>query len=150
MKLCQPSCARRYHPLTFSLIFRDPQGRNRVVWRRGQRTPYVPSPPLYGHSLYFLRHYQGILLRVDAKSGEEPSGPLQLDGIRNMYASPVGATNRVYIVDLNGTTLVLSHGAAPKTLARNRLDDSFSTSPAVVDRELILRGEQYPYCIAEE
>ena len=37
-----------------------------VVWSRSRGTPYVPSPLLYGQSLYFLNHYQGILSRVDA------------------------------------------------------------------------------------
>ena len=30
-----------------------------------RRTPYVPSPLLYGDALYFLRHYPGILTRLD-------------------------------------------------------------------------------------
>ncbi len=66
-----------------------------------------------------------------------------------MFASPVGAANRVYITDRRGTTLVLSHGATREALALNRLDDSFSASPALVDDELYLRGEQNLYCIAE-
>jgi hypothetical protein len=35
------------------------------------------------------------------------------------------------------------------TLAVNHLEDSFSASPALVDRELYLRGERFLYCIAE-
>ena len=64
---------------------------DRVAWTRTLRTPYVPSPLLYDESLYFLRHYQGILSRLEAKSGKERSGPFRLPGIRNVYASPVGA-----------------------------------------------------------
>jgi hypothetical protein len=45
---------------------------------------------------------------------------------------------------------VLSHAAEPKVLAFNRLNDSFSASPALVDRELYLRGQRYLYCIAAE
>ena len=51
----------------------------------------------------------------------------------------VGAANRVYITDRDGTTLVLSHEDHPKTLASNHLNDRFSASAAVVDRELYLR-----------
>lgn len=128
----------------------DITGTDRVVWTRERGTPYVPSPLLYGDSLYFLRHYQGILSRVNAKTGDDPLGPFRLEGIRNVYASPVGAAGRIYITDLEGTTLVISHDDIPKFLALNRLDDSFSASAAIVGRELFLRGEENLYCIAEE
>jgi len=121
-----------------------------VVWRRTRATPYVPSPLLYDDSLYFLRHYQGILYRVNAKTGDEGRGPIRLDEIRDVYASPVGAAGRVYITDRYGATIVLRHAALPKVLAVNRLGDSFSASPALVARELYLRGERFLYCIGEE
>ena len=35
------------------------------------------------------------------------------------------------------------------SLAVNHLEDTFSGSPAVVDREFYLRGERFLYCIAE-
>ncbi len=36
-----------------------------------------------------------------------------------------------------------------QVLARNQLDDSFSASPAVVGKELYLRGQANLYCLAE-
>ena len=68
----------------------DITGTDQVLWRRRRGTPYVPSPLLYGGSLYFLRHYQGILSRVDTKTGEDQGGPFRLGGLRNIYASPGG------------------------------------------------------------
>ena len=67
----------------------------------------------------------------------------------DVSASPVGAANRVYISDCDGTTLVISHDENPRVLALNRLNDSFSASAAVVGRELFLRGQKYLYCIGE-
>lgn len=122
---------------------------DRVAWTRRQRTPYVPSPLLYGDSLYYLRHYQGILSRIDAKTGKERLGPFRLDAIYDVYASPVAAAGRVYITDRRGMTMVLSHDDEPRIVARNQLDDSFSASAALVGRELFLRGERYLYCLAE-
>jgi outer membrane protein assembly factor BamB len=121
-----------------------------VAWTRTRGTPYVPSPLLYGDSLYFLSHYQGILTRVKAKTGEDRPGAFRLDGIRNVYASPVGADGRVYITDRDGATLVLRHSDEPKPLALNQLHDRFNASAAIVGRELFLRGESHLYCIAEE
>jgi outer membrane protein assembly factor BamB len=121
-----------------------------VVWKRHERTPYVPSPLLYGDSIYFLRHYQGILSRVTAKTGEEPLGPFRLGGIIDVYASPVGAAGRVYVTDRRGSTMVIGHSDNPRLLALNRLDDQFSASAAMVDGELFLRGEKFLYCLAED
>ena len=121
-----------------------------ILWSRIKRTPYVPSPLLYGDALYFLGHYQAILTRVTATTGEEPTGPFRLFGMRNFYASPAGADGRLYLTDLDGSTLVLSHAETPKTLARNQLDDSFSASPAFVGDELFLRGRKHLYCIKSE
>jgi outer membrane protein assembly factor BamB len=127
----------------------DITGTDHVVWRRIRGTPYVPSPLLYGDALYFLAHYQGILSRVRAKTGEDWPGAFRLDGIRDVYASPVGAADRVYITDRYGTTLVVRHADTPQVLAQNQLNDTFSASAALVDRELFLRGQQCLYCIAE-
>ncbi len=125
-------------------------GTDRVAWTRRQRTPYVPSPLLYGDSLYFLRHYQGILSRIEATTGKERLGPFRLDAIYDVYASPVAAAGRVYVTDRRGMTMVISHDEKdPRVLARNQLDDGFSASAALVGRELFLRGERYLYCLAE-
>tara|TARA_R110002072_G_scaffold46591_2_gene128849 strand:- start:19662 stop:21026 length:1365 start_codon:yes stop_codon:yes gene_type:complete len=128
----------------------DITNTDHVVWRRSARTPYVPSPLLYGEWLYFLNHYQGFLARVHAKTGEEPSRPMRLPGMREIYASPVGAAGRIYITDREGATLVISHGKQqPKLLAHNLLEDSFSASAAIVGSEIYLRGMRYLYCIAK-
>jgi len=121
-----------------------------VVWTLDRLTPYVPSPLLYGDSLYFIRHNQGTLSVLEAKTGKTLAGPFRLRGIKNVFASPVGAANRVYITDRSGATLVLSHAATPDLVALNHLDDSFSASPALVDSEIYLRGEHYLYRISED
>jgi outer membrane protein assembly factor BamB len=124
---------------------------SQVAWFRRRGTPYVPSPLLYGNALYTLNHYQGILSRLDTKTGDDQGGPFRLEAITDVYASPVGAAGRVYITSRDGVTQVLSHTeGTPKTLAVNRLDETFSASAALAGRELFLRGERYLYCIAEK
>ncbi|MBM4074676.1 MAG: hypothetical protein FJ267_03435, partial [Planctomycetes bacterium] len=127
----------------------DITGTDRVAWTRSRGTPYVPSPLLYGDSIYFLTHYQGILSRVDTATGTDDPGPIRLDGIGNIYASPVGGGGRVYVTDLNGKTIVMTHSDRPKVLAVNSLDDEFAASAAVIGRELFLRGKSHLYCLAE-
>jgi outer membrane protein assembly factor BamB len=128
----------------------DITGTGQVAWSRFRGTPYVPSPLLYEGGLYYLTHYQGVLTRVDAKSGEDRPGAFRLDGIGNVYASPVAAAGRVYVTDLEGTTAVLSAGELPRLLALNRLGDPIAASPALSGRAMFLRGEKFLYCLAEK
>ena len=128
----------------------DITSSEQVAWKRTRGTPYVPSPLLYGNALYFLAHYQGILSRIDTRTGADRPGPFRLHGVHNVYASPVGGASRVYITDLDGTTIVISHDDTPQLLATNTLNDSFSASAALVGDEIFLRGRNFLYCIAEE
>jgi len=125
----------------------DITGSEHVLWRRVRGTPYVPSLLLYDDSLYFLRHYQGILSRVDIRTGQDKYGPFRLVGIRNVYSSPVGAANRVYITDLSGTTLVISHDDDPRILAVNQLNESIAASAAIAGKQMFLRGDEHLYCL---
>ena len=121
------------------------------VWRLTQATPYVPSPLLYGDTLYNIGHIQNILARRDPATGELRGELLRLDGIRDfIFSSPVGASGRIYITGRDGTTVVLRNDQENTTLAVNHLDDSFSASAALVEKELYLRGEKFLYCIAEK
>ena len=126
----------------------DITGTDRVAWTLNRLTPYVPSPLLYDDALYFLRHNQGILSCLNPRTGEEIHPPVRLPGVRNIFASPVGTPDRIYIADREGAVLVLRKSDVPVVLALNRLDDSFSASPALAGNELYLRGDKHLYCIA--
>jgi outer membrane protein assembly factor BamB len=125
----------------------DITGGEQVAWTRTRGTPYVPSPLLYDDALYFFAHYQNILTRVNAKTGEDTPGPARLAGLSSLYASPVAAANRIYVTDLEGTTLVVSHTHFPRVLSTNRLSDNIAASPAVAGKELFLRGQKFLYCV---
>ncbi len=129
----------------------DLTGTTNVVWKLNRLTPYVSSPLLYDDTFYHIRHNQNILVRLDPKTGQFPGEPLRLEGIHDfIFSSPVGAAGRIYVTGRDGNTVVLRHDKDNATLAVNRLDDSFSASAALVDKELYLRGEKFLYCIAEK
>jgi len=119
-----------------------------IAWEHDRDTPYVPSPLLYGNILYFLKSNSGVLSCFDATTGKSHYGPKRLEGLEGVYASPVGADNRVYLPAQNGTTLVIERGPEFKILAQNSLPDAFDASPAIVGKELYLRGHKALYCIA--
>ena len=127
----------------------DIGGSSAILWEYNRDTPYVPSPLLYGDNLYFLKSNSPILTVFDAVRGEVHYGPQRLDGLQEVYASPVGAAGRVYIADRDGATLVIEEGGAFNVLATNTLDDGFEASPAIVGNELYLRGRRFLYRIED-
>jgi outer membrane protein assembly factor BamB len=120
-----------------------------ITWKLDRDTPYVPSPLLYGDELYFLKGNSGLLSCFNATTGERHYGPTRLEGVSNVYASPVGADGRIYIASREGTTAVIQRGPEFKTLATNTLEDGFDASPVAVDSELYLRGQRFLYRISE-
>jgi outer membrane protein assembly factor BamB len=127
----------------------DITGTGAVVWERKRDTPYVPSPVLVDGTLCFLKHLQAVLTCVDARTGETRFGPERLTGLRGVFASPVSAAGRLYIPGRHGATAVVAAQAPFRLLAVNRLEDSFSASPAAVGGDLILRGERYLYRVGK-
>jgi outer membrane protein assembly factor BamB len=128
----------------------DITGTPSIVWTLDRDTPYVPSPLLYDGILYILKSNSGILSAFDAKTGKPHYQNQRLNGVPNVFASPVGAAGRVYIPGREGTTLVIRNAPQLEVLATNVLDDGFDASPALVDGEIYLRGQQYLYCIAAQ
>jgi outer membrane protein assembly factor BamB len=128
----------------------DISGTPNVVWTLERDTPYVPSPLLYEGVLYFLKSNNGLLSAVDAKTGKPYYQSQRIEAVPNVFASPVAAAGRVYILGQQGTAVVLKHGEALNVIATNTLDDLFDASPALVDREIYLRGYKNLYCVAEK
>jgi outer membrane protein assembly factor BamB len=119
------------------------------AWTLDRDTPYVPSPLLYDGLLYFLKSNAGILSVFDANTGRPHYQAQRLNGIPEVYSSPVAAQGRVYVTGRDGTTAVLRQGPRFEVLARNTLDDGFDASAALVDGHIYLRGYRYLYDIAE-
>jgi outer membrane protein assembly factor BamB len=128
----------------------DVSSSDAIVWRYDRDTPYVPSPLLYGNELYVLKSNNGILTAFNARTGDRLYEQVRIEAVPNVYASPVGAADRVYLVGREGGPAVIARGPEFKLLAANRLDDGFDASPAVVDNELYLRGKKFLYRISEK
>jgi outer membrane protein assembly factor BamB len=127
----------------------DITGTDAIQWTLERDTPYVPSPLLYDGILYFLKSNNGILSALEARTGKPYFQLQRLPAIPDVFASPVGAAGRIYITSRDGTTVVLKHGPTLETVAENKLSDGFDASPALVDREIYLRGYKYLYSIGE-
>jgi outer membrane protein assembly factor BamB len=122
---------------------------DQFAWRYNRGTPYVPSPLLVNGRLYFTQANNALLTVLDAKDGKPLLDRVRLPGQKSLYASPVAAAGRVYLVDRDGTTLVLKQSDKLEVLATNRLEDEIDASPAIAGKQLFLRGEKYLYCLEE-
>jgi outer membrane protein assembly factor BamB len=125
----------------------DIAGSGQIVWSIDRDTPYVPSPLLYDGIIYFIKTNSGILSAFDAATGKPHYQAQRLEGMGEVFSSPVGAAGRVYIAGRDGVTLVLKHGPAYEVLARNTLDDGFDASPALVGDVMYLRGYKNLYAL---
>jgi outer membrane protein assembly factor BamB len=125
----------------------DLAGGPAVRWTRDKYTPYVPSPLLADDSIYLVSGNTGMLSCFDAKTGSPHFEAERLESISGIYASPVAAKDRVYVLGRNGTCLVLKRGPKLEILATNKLDDKTDASIALVGKELFIRGREQLYCI---
>lgn len=109
----------------------------------------VSSPTLFGDYMFWVHESRGTAYCVNAKSGEvvyeerlEPRPGL-------LYASPLIADGKIYIVSRDAGTFVLEAGAKFKLISHNKpLDPSvFNGSPVPVDGKLLLRSDAFLYCI---
>jgi outer membrane protein assembly factor BamB len=132
------------------------EDETKVSWKtRKVGTPYVPSPLIDDELLYFTAGNKGIMSCFNAVTGEPIVEKQRLEGISNIYASPVGAAGRIYFTSREGTTVVIERGKFEKVgdknevkiIATNTLDDRFDASAAVVGHEIFLRGREHLYCI---
>lgn len=128
----------------------DLTGTDALAWSHNRSTPYVPSPLLYNNRLYFFGSNSGLLSCFDAKTGQPLINTERIPALQGVYASPVGAANRVYLLGRNGASVVLNASDKLEVVATNTLEDGFEASPAVAGKELFLRGRQNLYCIAEK
>jgi outer membrane protein assembly factor BamB len=88
-----------------------------------------------------------VLSADDASTGRPHYQLQRLEGVPNVFASPVAAQGRIFVAVREGTTIVIKHGSTDEVLARNTLDDGFDASPSLAGNDIYLRGYKYLYAI---
>jgi outer membrane protein assembly factor BamB len=128
----------------------DLTGTDAIVWSHGRDTPYVPSPLLIDNFLYVISGNDAIVSCFDAGSGQVYFEHQRLEGVHGIYASPVAARDRVYILSREGVCVVLKKGPKPEVLAVNKVaDDHSDASLALTEKDLFLRTRHSLYCLTE-
>jgi outer membrane protein assembly factor BamB len=127
----------------------DLTGTDAIAWSHDKSTPYVPSPLLYQDKLWFFSDRVNIVSCFDTQTGKPHYEAQRVEGLQGVYASPVAARDRVYLVGRNGVTAVVKASDRYEVLATNKLDERFDASPALVGNEMYLRGHEHLYCLAQ-
>ncbi|HMQ22902.1 MAG TPA: PQQ-binding-like beta-propeller repeat protein, partial [Planctomycetota bacterium] len=122
-------------------------GVERTVWK--SKNLAIPSPLLHDDKL-FLVETSGMAACLDAKDGKILFDDRLAGKTSKIYASPVIADGRIYVVSRKRGTFVYSADGKFDLIARNELDDasSFNASPALAFDRIYLRSDRSLYCIA--
>ncbi|MCA9085832.1 MAG: PQQ-like beta-propeller repeat protein [Planctomycetaceae bacterium] len=127
----------------------DIQGSPSVVWTIDKDTPDIGSPLLSAGRLYFHKGKSGQLSCVNAQTGKPFYMASRIPGLDNIYASPIAAGGYVYLTSRNGTTTVIKDAEQLEVVATNNVGETVDATPAPVDNQLIIRGEQHLFCIEQ-
>jgi len=107
-----------------------------VRWELPRSTPDVPSPLIEDGIVYLCRE-NGVLIALDAKSGERL---YEERCFSDRYrASPVWADGKVYVTSRKGHVTVVRAGRTFEKLAENELGEEIAASPAISGGVLYLR-----------
>jgi len=128
----------------------DLTGTDAIRWKYDKNTPYIPSPLLVDDFLYLVANNDAKLSCFDSKTGKAHFEAERLEGVFGIYASPVCAKDRVYVLGREGTCLVLKKGTKLEIVATNKLDDKTDASLALAGNEIFLRGRKNLYCISNQ
>ena len=127
----------------------DLTGTEDVLWTQTRGLSYTASPVLHNGIFYTLTD-NGMLSAFNAKTGEPYYHQQRLPKPYNFKASPVGANGKLYLASEDGDVILLKLGEKFEVLATNSLaDQSFISSPIIVDGELYLRSRDQLFCISD-
>jgi hypothetical protein len=127
----------------------DGQGNvtdSKIVWRTTKGVSYVPSPISEG-DYFVVVSDGGIASCFHAGTGEmywqQRVGP-------HAHSSIVSANGLVYITTDDGSTTVVKPGPTYQEVAHDSLGEMTSSSPAISDGHVFLRGVKHLFCFGPQ
>jgi outer membrane protein assembly factor BamB len=118
--------------------------RTHVVWTLTRGAPLTPSPLLVGDELYVVTD-AGIASSIDARTGAIRWQHRLGEGVS---ASPVFADGRIYVLDEQGRTTVITPGPTFQPVSTNVLEGRALASMAVASQSFFIRTATHLYRIA--
>ena len=118
--------------------------KTHVAWTLSRGAPLTPSPVLVGDDLYVVTD-AGIASSIDVRTGAIQWQHRLGEG---MSASPVFADGRIYFLDEEGRTTVITPGKSFQQISLNVLDGPALASMAVASQSFFIRTATHLYRIA--
>ena len=130
----------------------DPSGQGDItdskwqIWKLGRGTPDVPSPLIHDGLVYLCRE-NGVLICLDAKTGEK----LYEERTHNHRhrSSPIYANGHIYLTARDGVVNVIKAGREFDIIATNMIGEAVAASPVIADGTLYLRSYNALYAIGK-
>lgn len=119
-----------------------------VKWRYYKSLPNVPSPLLYGDTLYLIKD-GGILTALDKRTGEVTKQGRVREAMDRYFASPVAADGKVFLAAETGKVTVLDPGPEWEIARVVDMGDEIWATPVITDGKLYIRTRSALYCFDE-
>ena len=125
----------------------DLTGTDAILWQNQRGNSYTPSPVVHDGKLYVLAD-SGVLSCFDLKTGQAFYSQARLPKAYSFKASPVAANGKLYLATEDGDVVVVRMGEKFEVLSTNTLhDQAFISTPAIMDGEIYLRGQNTLFAI---
>jgi outer membrane protein assembly factor BamB len=110
----------------------------------------VTSPILYNGHLYWMHEKLGVAYCANPETGDLVYEK-RIDRAGQIYASALMGDGRLYYLNRRGRMFVVAAKPEFELLATNDLSDGgqFNGSPAVAGNRILLRSDEYLYCLGE-
>jgi outer membrane protein assembly factor BamB len=121
-------------------LAKDQKSNDWIAWSEARGGTYLPTPVYYDGALYILNEV-GIFSRLDAKTGRITYRSRISTEAGNFTSSPWAYNGRIFCLNEEGKTFVVSAGEKFELLHENLLDEFSMATPALVGDRLVLRTE---------
>ena len=118
-------------------------------WKRDDGGAFVPTPAEYRGRIYFVQD-RGNVTCLDPATGETIWTDAFPRASSSYYASPTLADGKLYAAREDGVIFVAGVENGFELLAENDMKDRVIASPVPVGNRLLIRGEEYLYCVGNE
>ena len=127
----------------------DPKGtgditKTNLKWKINQVSEGLSSPVVFGDMLFRL-HHPGMLSCRDGKDGSVHYSE-RLAGISTTSSPIITADGTLYLASA-GKSYVIKSGPKLEIIATMDLGDFAPTSPAISDGKILLKGNQFLFCV---
>jgi outer membrane protein assembly factor BamB len=121
--------------------------KTHVLWHNTKVGAGYCSPLIVGDHLFFFSGQATCLNRLTGEVVKQE----RLEGVTQLYSSPIEAGGKIYLFTRDQGCYVLSADDKLTVLAHNDLEDisAINASPAASGGELFIRSQEYLYCLSK-